>query len=177
VRFLQLRAKSLSSGAFLQLVDAVVAEVSRGDCAVIVNDRVDVARLGRADGVHVGQEDLSPAAVRSQLGPEAIVGLSTHTDAQLHAAAVEPVSYVAIGPVFGTATKDTGYEPVGLEAVERARQIIPAAIPLVAIGGITLANAQSVVDAGATSVAVISDLLVGNPKERVAEYLRALTSA
>jgi thiamine-phosphate pyrophosphorylase len=175
VRLLQLRAKSLSSGAFLQLVDAVVAEASRRDCLVIVNDRIDVARLGGADGVHVGQEDLSPAAVRAQLGPKAIVGLSTHTDVQLHAAAVEPVSYVAIGPVFGTATKDTGYEAVGVEAVSRARQIVPAAIPIVAIGGVSLANARSILDAGASSVAVIGDLLTGgDPTGRAAEYLKLL---
>lgn len=175
VRFLQLRAKSLPSGAFLQIVDAVVDDAARHDCLVVVNDRVDVARLGCASGVHVGQEDLSPADVRVQLGREAIVGLSTHTEAQLRAAAAEPVSYVAIGPVFGTATKDTGYEAVGLEAVRLARRIIPADVPIVAIGGITLANAKSVIDAGASSVAVISDLLTGStPATRARDYLRAL---
>jgi thiamine-phosphate pyrophosphorylase len=175
VRFLQIRAKSLPSGAFLQLVDAVVGIASRVHCVVIVNDRVDVARLGVADGVHVGQEDLSPAAARLQLGPEAIVGLSTHTEAQLHAAVMEPVDYVAIGPVFDTATKKTGYDAVGLEAVTLARRIIPAHVPIIAIGGITLANARSILDAGASSVAVIGDLLAGgNPGGRAADYLKLL---
>lgn len=176
VRFLQLRAKSLPSGAFLQLVDAVVADAARCHCLVVVNDRVDLAKLGGAGGVHLGQTDLSPVDARAQLGPAVVVGLSTHTEAQLRAAALEPVSYVAIGPVFGTATKSTGYEARGIEAVALARRIIPAGVPVVAIGGVTLDNARAVIDAGAASVAVISGLLSGDPGQRAAEYLRALRS-
>jgi thiamine-phosphate pyrophosphorylase len=142
---------------------------------VIVNDRVDLARLCGAAGVHGGQDDLPPAEARRQLGPVAIVGFSTHTQAQVDAAYREPVSYVAVGPVFGTATKETGYQPVGLAFVRAARARVPAAIPIVAIGGITLDRAPQAIEAGADQVAVIGDLLAtGNPGERTAAYVRAL---
>lgn len=145
--------------------------------AVVVNDRVDLALLAGAAGAHVGQEDLPPAAARRLLGPEATIGYSTHTVAQIEAAGDEPVSYIAIGPVFGTETKATGYGAVGLalvaEAVRRSR-----GRPVVAIGGITLERAPEVIAAGASSVAVITDLLAGgDPRARVAAYLRALGRA
>ena len=143
---------------------------------MIVNDRPDVALLSGADGVHVGQDDLSPEQARTVVGPQAIVGLSTHTVAQIQVGVSAPVSYLAIGPVFGTSTKNTGYDAVGLA---RVRQTAAAAaarqIPVVAIGGITLENAASVIDAGASSVAVISDLLAGgDPEGRVRQYLETL---
>ena len=172
-RVLQLRAKDLPSGALLELADDLVALAGRYEATIIVNDRVDVARLSGAHGVHVGQEDLPPAAAREQLGSNAVVGFSTHTVAQIEAALREPVSYIAVGPVFGTATKETGYTAVGLDLVSTAaRQCAP--VPVVAIGGVTLDNARSAIDAGASSVAVISDLLVGNPAERVTAFLRIL---
>ena len=173
-RLLQLRAKQLASGPFLDLCDEVVALGRAYHASVIVNDRVDLARMSGAAGVHVGQDDLPPAAARAQLGPDTIVGYSTHSVEQLEAAMREPVSYIAVGPVFGTLTKETGYGAVGLELVAAAVRIA-GPIPVVAIGGITIANARSVIDAGAASVAVISDLLVGNdPAARVRAYLRAL---
>jgi thiamine-phosphate pyrophosphorylase len=173
--FLQLRAKRLASAEFLALCDAVVDLARPFGATVIVNDRVDLARLCGAAGVHVGQEDLPPAEARRLLGPAAIVGFSTHTRAQVDDAAAQPVSYVAVGPIFSTATKDTGYEPVGLALVRDARSRLPSAIPLVAIGGITLNTARSVIEAGADQVAVIGDLLAtGNPEERTAAYQRAL---
>ncbi len=160
VRLIQLRAKSLSSGPFQALADAVVARVHAAGGRLIVNDRADIAALAGADGVHVGQDDLSPAQVRSIVGSDAIVGLSTHSDAQIADGVGRPVSYIAIGPVFGTRTKATGYEAVGLEQVRRAAAAAHAnGLSLVAIGGITRANAASVLDAGADSLAVISDLL------------------
>jgi thiamine-phosphate pyrophosphorylase len=141
-----------------------------------VNDRADLARLAGAGGVHVGQTDLSPAAVRAVVGPELVVGRSTHTPDQYEAAFGEPVDYVAIGPVFATATKATGCDEVGLEGVRRAAARTAArGLPLVAIGGITLDRARSVRDAGAQSIAVISDLFAtGDPAGRVREFLRAL---
>jgi thiamine-phosphate pyrophosphorylase len=172
-RLLQLRAKDLPFGPFLDLSDALVALADEYEAGIIVNDRIDVARLSRAEGVHVGQEDLPPATARDQLGPAAIVGCSTHSAAQLEAARREPVSYIAVGPVFGTSTKVTGYEAVGLDLVAAAVRIADP-IPIVAIGGVTLANAASAVEAGASAVAVISDLLVGDPVERVKAYLRIL---
>jgi thiamine-phosphate pyrophosphorylase len=130
--------------------------------------------LSGAAGVHVGQEDLPPRAARAFLGPSAIVGFSTHTVEQLEAAIGEPVTYIAVGPVFGTTTKDTGYSAVGLDLVRTARRLVPAQVPIVAIGGITLATAASVIEAGASTVAVIGDLLGGNPQDRAALYCRTL---
>ena len=171
-RFLQLRAKSLSGREFLDLASAVASLAHREQATLIVNDRADIARLAEADGVHVGQEDLSPAAVRAIAGDTAVVGLSTHTIEQIAAAVSQPVTYIAVGPVFGTSTKATGYEQVGLAMVrEAAKRASARGLPLVAIGGITLENAASVIEAGAASVAVISDLLAtGDPEARVRAY-------
>ena len=140
---------------------------------MIVNDRADIARLSGAAGVHVGQDDLLPAQVRGILGPDAIVGLSTHTTEQLDRALREPIDYVAIGPVFGTDTKATGYEPIGVASVRAAAgRCASDDVPLVAIGGITRDRARDVLAAGAQSVAVISDLLAGgDPAARVREFL------
>jgi thiamine-phosphate pyrophosphorylase len=175
-RFLQLRAKSIGSGLMLDTAAAIVERARACGAIVIVNDRADIARLANADGVHIGQDDLPPVAVRALVGPSAIVGLSTHTVGQVVRAVGEPVGYVAIGPVFATATKATGYDRVGLEMVRAAvAHAAPRRLPLVAIGGITLETAASVLDAGAASVAVISDLLAGgDPERRTREFLRAL---
>jgi thiamine-phosphate pyrophosphorylase len=173
-RLIQIRAKQLASGPFLELCDAVVRMAAACDAAVIVNDRVDLAKLSGATGVHVGQDDLSPAAATAQLGIDAIVGYSTHTLAQVAAARAMPVSYIAVGPVFGTATKATGYDAVGLELVRNA-SVLAGRTPVVGIGGITLETALSVIQAGATSVAVISDLLATNdPAGRTRAYLQSL---
>jgi thiamine-phosphate pyrophosphorylase len=141
---------------------------------LVVNDRVDVARLSGAAGVHVGQDDVPPRAARAQLGPKAIVGFSTHTLEQIEAAALEPVTYIAVGPVFGTTTKAMGYDAVGVELV-RAAVARAGGRPVVAIGGITLERSGEVLAAGASAVAVVSDLLSGSdPVSRVAAYCRAL---
>ena len=173
-RMLQLRAKTLDARAFLQLADACVAAARPYNAALVINDRTDIALLSDAAGVHVGQDDLPPAAVRRLVGEHKIVGFSTHTLAQLEAAMRAPVSYVAIGPVFGTTSKDTGYDAVGLELVAAAAKLADD-IPVVAIGGITLDNAPSVLAAGAASVAVIGDLLTaGDPERRVRAFLQSL---
>jgi thiamine-phosphate pyrophosphorylase len=125
--------------------------------------------------VHVGQDDLSPAAARAQLGPDAVVGYSTHSVAQARAGLAMPITYMAVGPVFGTRTKDTGYEAVGLELV-RAVGALAGGRPVVAIGGITLDNVASAIEAGATAVAVISDLLAtADPASRTRAYVQCLT--
>jgi thiamine-phosphate pyrophosphorylase len=178
---LQLRAKSRSLQWTLDAADAIVA-IAAGAAIVIVNDRADVARLSRASGVHLGQDDLSPADARLVTGAEACIGLSTHTRAQVDAAMLEPIDYFAVGPVYGTATKDTGYQAVGHEliryAAERARAREGGPVPVVAIGGITLDNAADVIAVGASSVAVISDLLVGgNPAGRVKRFVARLAAA
>jgi thiamine-phosphate pyrophosphorylase len=176
-RFLQLRAKTLSGAEFLDMASAVVALAHGAGAAVIVNDRADIAMLAGADGVHVGQDDLPSRFVRRVTGDAVIVGLSTHTLEQVDLALEDPISYLAIGPVFGTATKATGYEPIGLDRVAHAaRRVAARGLPLVAIGGITLDNAQAVIEAGAASVAVISDLLAGNdPEARVRAYTERLS--
>jgi thiamine-phosphate pyrophosphorylase len=108
------------------------------------------------------------------MGPGAVVGVSTHTVAQIEAAVREPITYIAVGPVFGTYTKDTGYTAVGLELVSRA-VLLAGQTPVVAIGGITLENAASVIEAGASSVAVIGDLLAtGDPRGRARAFLQSL---
>ena len=173
-RLLQLRAKHLPSAPFLELCDELVRMASPYGASIIVNDRADLAVMARAAGVHVGQEDLAPIHARRLVGPTGIVGYSTHTVQQIEAAIREPISYLAVGPVFGTVTKDTGYSAVGLALVSTAVRLA-GAIPVVAIGGITLETAPSVLEAGATSVAVIGDLLTkGDPQVRVAAYLQRL---
>ena len=170
--FLQLRAKSLPSGAFLDAASPIAALAHARGATLVVNDRADIAKLSGADGVHLGQDDLDPASARRILGPGAILGLSTHTDAQLAAAAGEPVDYLAIGPVFSTSTKATGYDAVGLEAVRRASRLGP---PVVAIGGITLETAKSVLDAGAASVAVIGGLMTADPSARTRAFVEEVS--
>ena len=174
-KVIQLRCKSWGSAAFLDLANAVVEDATRAGAAAIVNDRADIAALSHAHGLHVGQDDLTPLDARSVIGDEPLLGLSTHTREQWEAAVNEPVCYIAIGPVFGTGTKETGYPAVGLETVAHAsRAASHAGLPTVAIGGITIENAVSVIDAGAASVAVISDLLKGDPEARVHAFLRIL---
>ena len=125
-RFLQLRAKTMPGGQLLDTASAIVALAHGCGALAVINDRADVARLAGADGVHGGQDDLAPAAARSLVGEHAIVGLSTHTLEQIdQAVRLAPgrsgaISYVAIGPVFGTTTKATGYERIGLETVREA---------------------------------------------------------
>jgi len=171
---IQLRAKHLPSAPLLALCDALVGAAEPYGSSVIVNDRADVARMSGATGVHVGQDDLEPCAVRLLLGSDAVIGCSTHTVPQIQAAAIEPVTYVAIGPVFGTRTKATGYEPVGVERVSEAVGLSQG-VPVVAIGGITLDTAPAVIEAGASAVAVIADLLAAtDPQRRVQAFLKVL---
>jgi thiamine-phosphate pyrophosphorylase len=175
-RLLQIRSKAEPSGRFFDEALAIV-ERAAGAAQVIVNDRADVARLAGAAGVHVGQEDLSPVEVRSILGEQAIVGWSTHTTRQLDAALSQPISYVAIGPVFTTETKSTGYDALGLSSVrDAATRATRCGLPLVAIGGITLDRAEAVLQQGAAAVAVIGDILVtSDPEARVRAYLSRLS--
>jgi thiamine-phosphate pyrophosphorylase len=131
--------------------------------------------MAGASGAHVGQDDLPVPAARALLGVDAILGCSTHTIEQIEAAAASPATYVAIGPVFGTRSKETGYNAVGLSLVAEAAGRA-AGKPIVAIGGITLETAPAVIEAGASCVAVISDLLAGDPSARVQAYLSALAT-
>jgi thiamine-phosphate pyrophosphorylase len=173
--FIQLRDKDPSSGARLARADAAVALAHRAGARLIVNDRADLARLSGADGVHVGQEDLPVAEVRRIVGPDAIVGLSTHDEAQIAEAVRTNADYIAVGPIYGTGTKDTGYTARGLDLLRHAAAA--SAAPVVAIGGITLERAPEVIGAGAASAAVISDLLTGgDPAARARAFLDCLSA-
>lgn len=174
-RWLQLRCKDMASAPFLDLANTILEDANRAGAALIINDRADVAALSGAHGLHVGQADLSPRDSRTVIGATSILGLSTHTRAQWESARGEPISYIAIGPAFGTGTKQTGYDAIGLEVVKQAsRAALGMGLPTVAIGGITIDNAVSVIEAGAASVAVISDLLKSDPETRCRAFLAAL---
>ena len=141
---------------------AVALQIARDHNArLIINDRVDVALALKADGVHLGQSDLPAEAARSLLGENVIIGVSTHTIAQAEFAITLPVDYVAFGPIFETLTKDTQDPVAGLSELRKVRSITRS-LPLVAIGGITFANAPGAFKAGADALAMISEL-VGDP--------------
>jgi len=170
-RLLQVRRKDSSGGsaALVTLVRRVIAAARPYDAAVIVNDRADIAVMAGADGVHVGQQDLPVAAVRAIVGPDLLIGVSTHTPVQIDDALAGMADYLAVGPVFGTATKATGYAPRGLDMVRLAAG---RGKPVVAIGGVTAENAADVLAAGAASVALISDLLAdADPAARVRQMV------
>ncbi len=169
----QLRAKDVTDRRLLALAEEVRDGARREGALFIVNDRPDVARLVAADGVHLGQGDVPPAAARAVLGEGAIVGRSTHSLAQLQDALREPVDYVALGPVFATSTKADTEPVVGVELLRRARALTER--PLVAIGGIDLSRAADVVAAGADGLAVISALLDAPDLEQAARaFVQAL---
>lgn len=157
VTLIQLREKVDPPSKFYTEAEAALRVARDRGVRIIVNDRVDIALALRADGVHLGQEDLAPEAARRILGDAAIIGFSTHNLEQARLAAQMPVDYVAIGPIFATATKRSANPPVGLTGLARFRQVL-GKIPLVAIGGITSENSGLVLGAGADAVAVISDI-------------------
>ena len=138
---------------------------------LIMNDRADLALIAEFDGVHVGQDDLLPESVRRIIGPDRWLGVSTHNPEQLAEADRTSADYLAIGPVFSTSSKERPDPVVGLEGVRRARLLTRR--PLMAIGGITRRNAAAVIEAGADSVAVISDLL-RDPRKSAEEFFRIL---
>jgi thiamine-phosphate pyrophosphorylase len=142
-----------------------------GAVKLIMNDRADLCLAADFDGVHVGQDDLSPESVRGIIGPDRWLGVSTHNPEQLREADLTSADYLAIGPVFATSSKQKPDPVVGLDGVRRARQLTRK--PLVAIGGITRAKAASVIEAGADAVAVISDL-IRDPRKSAEEFFRIL---
>ena len=151
---IQLREKHMPAREFYEQ-----AKLSgRRGVQLIINDRVDIAIAVGADGVHLGQDDMPPDAARKLLGPNAIIGYSTHNIEQAIAATQLPIDYLAIGPIFATTTKSDTAPVLGIEGLRAVRRAI-GSFPLVAIGGITHANAREVIQAGADSVAVISAVL------------------
>jgi len=167
---LQYRNKSGSSRLMLEQARGLRKDLG-SSVRLIMNDRADLCLAADFDGVHVGQDDLLPESVRGIIGPKRWLGVSTHNPDQLTEADLTSADYLAIGPVFATSSKENPDPVVGLEGVRRARALTRK--PLVAIGGIMRANAASVIEAGADSVAVISDLL-REPGKSAEEFFRIL---
>jgi thiamine-phosphate pyrophosphorylase len=166
-KILQLRHKTHFSRDVFSQAQHIQSLCAAAGALFVINDRADMALLLDSD-LHVGQDDLPPAAARRLIGPERLLGFSTHNEAQLCAALEEPVDYVALGPIFGTVSKLNPDPLVGLNELQRLRALTVK--PLVAIGGITRSNASQTIEAGADSVAVIADLI---PDECTPESLRA----
>ena len=155
-RLIQLRDKNAGAGELLARVERILA-LAPSETRIIVNDRVDVAYLAGAAGVHVGQTDLPAAAARKLLGAQRIVGFSTHNLQQALEADHLPVDYIAVGPIFPTSTKQNPDPVIGLEGLATICRAVNK--PVVAVGGIRIENAAEVLHAGAHSIAVIRDLL------------------
>ncbi len=170
VTLLQYRNKSGNARRVLDEARELRSRLGAG-VKLIMNDRADLCLAADFDGLHLGQDDLSPESARLIIGPARWLGVSTHNPEQLAEADQTSADYLAIGPVFATASKANPDPVVGLEGVRRARELTRK--PLVAIGGITRSNARSVIDAGADAVAVISDLLL-DPRKSAEEFLRVL---
>jgi thiamine-phosphate pyrophosphorylase len=174
VRIIQLRHKTHFSRDVFGQAEQIARMCASAGALFVVNDRADMAML-LDSALHVGQEDIPPAVARRLIGDARILGFSTHNQAQISAAAAEPVDYVALGPIFGTASKLNPDPAVGIEEFSRLRALTPGSV--VAIGGITRATALDVMDAGADSVAVIGDLLpepctAQNLKSRAEQWLQ-----
>ena len=153
----QLREKRAPALQFYEAAKAALAVAAERGVQLLINDRVDIALAVGAAGVHLGQDDLAPDVARRLLGNDAVIGYSTHSVAQAIEAAILPIDYLAIGPIFGTSTKENADPVVGLEGLRAVRSAI-GNLPLVAIGGITRENTAAVVEAGADSAAMISGL-------------------
>ena len=143
----------------------------KGGITLVLNDRADICLISGFNGVHVGQDDLSPEAARRIVGTRLWTGVSTHNPEQVATADRTTADYIAVGPVYATASKENPDPVIGVDGVRRARELTRK--PLVAIGGITRQNCRAVIDAGADSVAVISDLLK-DPRRAVEEFLQIL---
>ena len=154
VTLAQYRDKAGSPQEILRNAQVLREAFTGSGAKLILNDRADLAALGGFDGVHIGQEDLSPEDARAVVGASRMIGISTHNDDHVREADASCADYIAIGPVFATGTKENPDPVVGLDGIRRARALTSK--PLVAIGGITRENARRVIEAGADSVAVIS---------------------
>ncbi|HUR71743.1 MAG TPA: thiamine phosphate synthase [Candidatus Limnocylindrales bacterium] len=172
VKMLQLRAKALGGRDFLALAKLARSQTETYNCRLIVNDRVDVAMLCNADGVHLGQEDLPLEVGRRLLGNQ-IIGISTHNIEQARQAQDGGADYIGFGPMFGSQTKDTGYSARGIDMLTEIRATVT--IPIVAIGGINEQNVSQVWRAGADSAAIISDILAS--RDITAKIDRILSQA
>jgi thiamine-phosphate pyrophosphorylase len=176
VRLLQYRNKGASARELFESSKRLSSLLISQGVTFVVNDRTDVAWAAGASGVHCGQEDLGAEAARSVIGAGKLLGVSTHTLEQFEQAAASSADYLAVGPVFATSTKANPDPVVGIELIRRVRLLTDK--PIVAIGGITLERAAEVIQAGANSVAVISDILLApNPGQRARQYVELLEAA
>jgi len=176
----QLRDKHGATRAMVEAARAIRDTLAPLSVPLLVNDRVDVALAAQADGVHVGQDDLSVEDARRLLPPDAIIGLSIKTVAQADAAPVELLDYVAIGGVYATTSKDNPDPPIGVDGLARIAEIFRRRrpdLPVCAIAGIDAANAATTVKAGADGVAVISALSLAPDPPEAARALRAIIDA
>ena len=153
---IQLREKNLSSGEFYREAEQAMKIARAHDVKIIINDRVDIALALRADGVHLGQDDLPVEAARRLLGENVLIGWSTHNLAQAQLATRLPIDYLAIGPICPTSTKESTNPPVNLAGLAAVRQAVPR-LPLVAIGGLNAGNLHATIGAGADALAMIRD--------------------
>ena len=170
---LQYRNKKGSAREVLEVARSLAGIARSTGVNFFVNDRADIARLSGAGGVHVGQEDLGVEQARAVMGAEGWIGVSTHNEAQFQAAAQTSADYIAVGPIFGTTTKENPDPVVGTELIRSVRGLTKK--PIIAIGGITLERAVEVIEAGADSVAVISDILrAEDPAQRAGQFIRRL---
>jgi thiamine-phosphate pyrophosphorylase len=171
---IQLREKIDPPAEFFAQAEAALRVARDRGVKIIINDRIDIALALKADGVHLGQEDVAPEAARRLLGQDSIIGFSTHNLTQAHQAVPMPVDYVAIGPIFSTTTKSSSNPAVGLEGLKLVREAI-GTLPLVAIGGITSENIGAVLEYGANAVALIKDIweLPGESLARTRLLLRS----
>lgn len=173
VRLLQYRAKNLAAGEMLRTAIEIAKIAQQQGANFFVNDRPDVACLAAADGVHVGQDDLSVEQARAVMGKDRWVGISTHNQEQFERAVATSADYVAIGPIFATTSKANPDPVVGTDLLRRLRPLTER--PIVAIGGIRLEDAAEVIEAGADSVAVISDILrAANPARQARQFIERL---
>jgi thiamine-phosphate pyrophosphorylase len=169
VQLIQLRAKQIPPRQFQEIATTLIAATPQ-NVRIIINDRPDIASIAKAAGVHIGQEDLAVESARKICPAPQWVGISTHNLEQLRAANDTSADYIAVGPIYPTATKENPDPVVGLDLIRAARKLTRK--PLVAIGGITIESAAEVFRAGADSVAVISDLLNAPDRaQRAREYL------
>ena len=176
VRLLQYRNKSASARQYLESSRELAKSLGPLGVSFFVNDRPDVAFSSGATGVHVGQDDLDVEQTRRVVGREKLIGVSTHNLEQFEAAAASSADYIAVGPVFNTSSKANPDPVVGLDFIRSVRAETDK--PIVAIGGISLERAASVIEAGADSVAVISGILSAtDPAQRARQYIEALESA
>lgn len=157
IKLIQYREKDRKMGVMLEECRAIRALTHEAGAIFIVNDHIDLAMLVKADGVHVGQEDLPVPAVRELVGPDMIIGLSTHAPAEAHAAKEAGADYIGVGPIYATQTKKDVCEPVGLEYLEYVAKHV--GLPFTAIGGIKVHNVAEVKAHGAHNFAVISALV------------------